>query len=138
MALLFEFLAEQWLLVSALLVCVILLVRHESRKAGPTLTPQQLVNKVNKDQAQVVDLRDAAEYKQGHIVDAINIPHAQLGNKISELEPYRDRPLVLVCKMGQHSGAASKTLQAHGFSDISRLGGGMMEWSSAQLPLVNH
>ncbi len=137
MAQILEFLADQWLLSGALAACVVLLIQHESRRGGPTLTPQQLVNKVNREQAVVVDLRDAKDYKAGHIVDAINIPRAKLAERIGELESYRDKPLILVCKMGQHSGPAGKTLRAKGFSDVSRLRGGMMEWNSAQLPLVS-
>lgn len=136
MALFLEFVTQQWMLVGALLVCIILLVKHESRRGGPTLTPQQVINKVNAEQAVIVDLRDAKEFKAGHIVDAINIPHAKLADKVSELESYRNKPLILVCKMGQHSGAAGKTLRAKGFEDVSRLNGGMMEWNSSQLPLV--
>lgn len=136
MALFIEFLTQQWILVSALLVCIILLIKHESKRGGPTLSPQQVVNKVNSDGAVIVDLREPKEYKAGHIVDAINIPHAKLADKMSELESYRNKPLILVCKMGQHSGAAGKTLRAKGFEDVSRLSGGMMEWSNSQLPLV--
>ena len=137
MALFLEFLAEQWMLASALALCIFLFFQHESRRGGPTLSPQQLINKVNSEQAVVVDLRDAKEFKTGHIVDAINIPHAKLSEKLGELESYRDKPLILVCKMGQHAGAAGKTLRAAGFDNVSRLNGGMMEWSNSQLPLVN-
>lgn len=137
MALFFEFLAAQWMLVAALLVCVTLLIRHESLKGGPSLTPQQLVNQVNQQQAVVVDLRDSKEFQQGHIVDAINIPHAKLADRMAELEPYKQQPLILVCKIGQHAGAAGKQLTAAGFEQVSRLGGGMMEWNSSQLPLVS-
>lgn len=136
MAQFFEFLAQQWMLAGGLAVCVLLLIQHESRRGGPSLSPQQLVNRVNQDDAVVVDLRDAKEYKEGHIVDALNIPHAKLADKMAELEPYRNRPLVLVCKIGQHSGAAGKALRAKGFEDVSRLRGGMVEWSNSQLPLV--
>lgn len=136
MAQFIEFLGQQWLLVSGLVVAIALLIRHESQRGGATLSPQQVINEVNKNQAVVLDLRDAADYKKGHIVDAINIPSAKLADRISELESYRDRPLILVCKMGQHSGAAGKTLAANGFVNISRLSGGMMEWQSMQLPLV--
>ena len=137
MAQLLEFLAEQWILASALIVCIILLIKHESRKGGPTLSPQQLISLVNKEEAVIVDLRDSNEFKQGHIVDALNIPHAKLADRMAELESYRDKPLILVCKMGQHSGAAGKTLAASGFEQVSRLSGGMMEWQSSQLPLVS-
>ena len=137
MALFLEFLAAQWMLVAGLLVCVALLIKHESLKGGPSLTPQQLINQVNQQQAVVVDLRDSKEFQQGHIVDAINIPHAKLAARIAELEPHKQQPLILVCNIGQHAGAAGKQLTAAGFEQVSRLGGGMAEWKSAQLPLVS-
>lgn len=136
MALFLEFLAEQWILATALAVCLMLLLQYESRKGGASLTPQQLINQVNQQQAVVVDLRDKKEFNQGHIVDALNIPHAKLKDCLAELEAYKDKPVVLVCKLGQHSGSAGKLLTAGGFGKVSRLGGGMLEWQSSQLPLV--
>lgn len=136
MALFLEFLAEQWMLAGGLAVCLMLLFQHESRKGGPSLTTQQLIHQVNQQQAVVVDLRDSKEFQQGHIVDALNIPHAKLAERVAELESYRDKPVILVCKMGQHAGAAGKVLKAKGFEQVSRLSGGMTEWGSSQLPLV--
>jgi rhodanese-related sulfurtransferase len=136
MALLIEFLSQQWILALALVVCLVLLMQHESRKGGQLLSSQQLINKVNQEQAVVLDLRDTADFDRGHVVDAVNIPAAKLADRLQELESYRDRPIILVCKMGQHSGAAGKTLGQNGFSDVARLRGGMTEWESSQLPLV--
>ena len=130
------FLGQQWLLVGILVACVFLLIKHESNKGGESLSPQQVINVVNQKEGVIIDLRDAADYKEGHIVDAINIPSAKLASRVGELESYRDRPLILVCKMGQHSGAAGKTLVAEGFENISRMQGGMMEWQNMQLPLI--
>ena len=132
----FTFLAEQWVLTAMLIAAVFLLIQHESRKGGKTLSPQQLVNRVNKDDAIVVDVREEKEYKQGHIVDAINIPHAKMTERWVELEKYREKPVILVCNLGHHSGPAVKVLAGHGFADLSRLGGGMTEWKNMQLPLV--
>lgn len=137
MALFIEFLSTQWILVAALIVCLSLLFRHESKKGGPTLSSQQLVGLVNKEQAIVVDLRDSKEFQQGHIVDAINIPHAKLADRMAELDAYKAKPVVLVCKIGQHSGAAGKQLAAAGYEQVSRLSGGMSEWQNSQLPLVS-
>jgi rhodanese-related sulfurtransferase len=136
MAQFIEFLSQQWMLVSALIVCLALLLRHESRKGGESLTTQQMINQINKDKAVVVDLRESSEFNQGHIVDAINIPHNKLASRIDELQRYKDKPIVLVCKLGQHSGAAGKQLAAAGYEQVSRLSGGMAEWQSSQLPLV--
>lgn len=136
MALFLEFLGQQWILVGALAVCGALLINHESRRGGTSLSPQQLVNILNKGDAMLVDLRDSAEFSKGHIVDAINIPHAKLKDQLQMLESHRDKPIILVCKMGQHSGASGKLLAAEGFTDINRLSGGLLEWQNMQLPLV--
>jgi rhodanese-related sulfurtransferase len=131
-----EFLAQQWILASALAVAVMMLFYHESRKSGQSLSPQQAINLVNREDGVFVDLRDSKEFGQGHIVDALNIPAAKLDARLAELEKYRDKPIVLVCKMGQNSSAAGKTLKAQGFSQVFRMSGGMMEWGTMQLPLV--
>lgn len=136
MALFIEFLAQQWILAGALVVCVALFFNHESRKSGKSLTPQQAITMVNAEEGVFVDLRDHAEFGKGHIVDAINIPVSKLDERIAELETFREKPVVLVCKMGQQAGSAGKKLGTLGFSQVYRMGGGMMEWSSSQLPLV--
>ena len=113
-----------------------MLVLHEARKSGPSVSPQQAINLVNSEQGVFLDLRDAADYKQGHIVEAMNIPATKLAARMAELEKHRDKPIVLVCKMGQQSGAAGKQLKADGFDRVYKMTGGMMEWSNLQLPVV--
>ncbi|MAT91529.1 MAG: sulfurtransferase [Halioglobus sp.] len=136
MALFLEFLAQQWVLVGAILVLFVLLIMHESRRSGPSLSPQQAINLVNGEKGLFVDLRDAGEFKKGHIVGAVNIPAAKLTERMAELEKYRDKPLVLVCKMGQQSGAAGKQLKAANYERVYKMSGGMMEWGNLQLPTV--
>ncbi len=136
MELFLEFAAEQWMLMGALLVAIAMLINHESRKAGPAVSPQQAINLVNAESGVFVDLRDAAAFKQGHIVDAVHIPTAKLAARQGELESYRDKPVVLVCNMGQQAGTAGKQLRAAGFNRVYKMAGGMMEWSNLQLPTV--
>jgi rhodanese-related sulfurtransferase len=137
MALFLEFLAQQWMLVGALLVTVLMLVMHESRRSGPSLSPQQAINLINAEEGVFLDLRDGGDYKQGHIVDALHIPAGKLSERIAELEKYRDRPIVLVCKMGQQSAAAGKQLRTAGYEKVYKMSGGMMEWGNLQLPVVS-
>ncbi len=136
MQLFFEFLAQQWTLAAALLAVLIMLFVHETRKSGPSLTPQQAINLVNSEEGVFLDLRDAAEFGKGHIVGAINIPAAKLPERMVELEKYKDKPIVLVCKMGQQSGTAGKQLRAAQYDKVSKMTGGMMEWTNLQLPTV--
>lgn len=124
------------MLAGALAVAVGMLWYHESRKSGQSLTPQQAINLVNSEDGVFLDLRESGEYGKGHIVNSLNIPATKLDGRLAELEKYRDKPVVLVCKMGQHSGASGKKLREQGFLKVFRMGGGMMEWGQQQLPLV--
>ena len=134
------FASDQWLLITLLAAAVWGLFFIENQRAGKRLTPQTLTQLVNGDGAVVVDLREKNEYEQGHIVDATNIPYKSLqgstdGDAYEAFAPYRDKAVVVVCKMGQHSSHVAKQLAQKGY-DVYRLGGGLMEWQSAQLPLV--
>jgi rhodanese-related sulfurtransferase len=137
MQLFLEFAAQQWILIAALMASVGMLIAHEARKAGPALSPQQAINLVNAEGGVFVDLRDAAAFKKGHIVDAIHLPAAKVVERKDELEAWRDKPVVLVCNMGQQAGAAAKQLRAAGFDRVFKMAGGMIEWSNLQLPTVS-
>jgi len=136
MALFLEFVAQQWIQFAALLALAVMLVVHEARKSGPSLTPQQAINLVNEEGGIFLDLRDASEFKKGQIVSAVNIPVSKLPERMVELDKYLDKPIVLVCKMGQHSGAAGKQLRAANCSRVYKMSGGMTEWGNLQLPMV--
>lgn len=138
MDLFFEFLTQQWILVAALLAVIVMLFMHETRKSGTSLSPQQAINLVNAEGGVFVDLRDTADFRAGHIVDAMHIPSSKLINNTGLLEKYRDKPIVLVCKMGQTAGPVGKKLNAEGFASVNIMTGGMMEWKNLQLPLVNN
>ncbi len=136
MALFLEFVSQQWVLVAAIMVVAAMLYFHESRKSGPSLSPQQAINIVNAQEGLFLDLRDAGEYKKGHIVNALHIPALKLESRLAELEKHKSKPIVLVCKMGQQAGAAGKQLKANGFEQVYKMTGGMMEWSNLQLPTI--
>ncbi|MDP5053143.1 MAG: rhodanese-like domain-containing protein [Congregibacter sp.] len=136
MELFLEFAAQQWILMAALAVSIGMLIAHEGRKSGPALSPQQAITLVNREDGVFVDLRDAAAFKQGHIVEARHIPLAKLTERRAELDAFKDKPVILVCKMGQQAATAGKQLREAGFSQVYKMAGGMMEWSSLQLPTV--
>lgn len=135
MANFFIFLSQQWMLVSILLVLVILFIRHETKRGGAQITIHELTTLVNRANAVVVDIRDANDYKEGHIVDAIHIPYGKLKERQAELDKYKEVPVIIVDKMGQYSGTAGNQLREAGFK-VSRLDGGMTEWRNSNLPVV--
>ena len=133
---LFAFVGGHPYLVGLFVVLLALFVRNEITRGGATISAQEVVNLVNQEGAVILDIRDKAEFEQGHIVDAINIPYTNLDARVDELQKYQDKPLVIACKMGQHSGAAGTALRKAGFENVSRLRGGITEWRGQSLPVV--
>jgi len=92
----------------------------------------QLINHKN---ALVLDVREQREYDAGHIVSSKLIPLGKLYDRIGELEKYRERPIVVVCRSGQRSAAACALLGKQGFTHAVNLNGGVIAWQKASLPL---
>lgn len=92
----------------------------------------QLINHKN---ALILDVREESEFNSGHIRDAKLIPLLKLKERIGELERYRERPIVVVCRSGNRSGTASALLGNREFGQVYNLIGGMMAWQKADLPL---
>jgi rhodanese-related sulfurtransferase len=82
--------------------------------------------------AVVVDVREHAEWKTGHIQGAIHIPLAHLSGRLAQLPS--GKTIVTVCRSGHRSAAAARTLTRAGH-DVLNLRGGMNAWARAGLPL---
>jgi rhodanese-related sulfurtransferase len=136
MSQLFEFIGNHPILVSLFAALLALFIRNETQRGGRGVSPQELVNLVNRQGAVVLDVRDSKEFAAGHIVDAVNVPHGALEDRLGELEKYKSKPVTIVCTMGQHAGAAGTVLRKSGFAEVSRLSGGMTEWRNQNLPVV--
>jgi len=130
-----EFVGRHWDLFLALAAVVFFLARSE-KGAGNNLNAQQVVEKMSHHDAIVVDVREANEVASGMIRGAIHIPLAQLKERISELEKYKDKPIVMACRSGNRSSHALGILRKNGFSDLYNLKGGVMAWKHASLPLT--
>ena len=109
---------------------------NEGKQGGAAITPTNLVTLVNREGAVIVDIRDMKDFSAGHIAGAVNMPFSSLDSRVGELESFKEKPVVLVCKMGQHAGAFGRKLKAQGFENVRRLSGGMAEWSANSLPVI--
>jgi len=118
----FVFISEQWILVSLLICLVVALIWVESNKGGKTLNFHEVTRLLNSEQAVLIDVRDNKEYKAGHIVGALNVPHTKLSDNVDSLEKYRQKTLIVVDKMGQHGGMVGKQLRDKGFT-VARMQG---------------
>lgn len=131
----FVFVSEQWLLASLLLILIYTFAFMERIKGGKPISPQEATAMINGEKAVLVDLREAKEFNEGHIAGALHIPVSKINSRMSELDKYRDRVIILVDKLGQHAGATGKSLGKAGFQ-VRRLRGGIGEWAGQGLPLI--
>src|SRR5664279_447280 len=61
---------------------------------------------MNKEGALLLDVREPEEFSAGHAPNAKLIPLGQLGSRLQEIMPYKDKPIVVMCRSGRRSGIA--------------------------------
>ncbi len=101
-----------------------------------SLKPAELTHLINSGNAVVIDLSASGEFEKGHIVGSRNVQPAQLTPAHKLLASAKQSPVVLVCRTGNASATAAKTLKKAGFEQVSVLEGGIPAWQAADLPLV--
>lgn len=104
-------------------------------RPGNEVSPLEAVQLINRRDAVVIDVRDAAEYAAGHITNARHIPEAQLAERMKELEKFKARPLIVACRVGGRAASAASVLRKHGFGEVFALHGGIGAWQQASMPL---
>jgi rhodanese-related sulfurtransferase len=113
-------------------VLLVLFFVLEGQRNGRKISPQSLGILVKAKNAMLIDLRDAKDFREGHISGSRNIPYSQITSHIEELKS-ADRPLVFICNLGQIAGTA---LQQVGHTEADRRDGGISHWKTQGLPLI--
>lgn len=135
---LLEFIGHHPLLFVAFFGVLALLIVTElrSRLSGVRqVGPGEATQLSNREDAVFLDIRDDGEYRNGYIPGAIHIPLKQLPERAAELDKYRDRPLIAYCRSGNRSHGAAGILRKRGFEKVYNLGGGILAWQNANLPM---
>ena len=106
---------------------------------GPALIePKAIVERLAWGDRSLVllDVRTPAEYAEGHIPGAINIPHTEVASRIGELSDARGRDLVVYCRSGVRTEQALAALRGAGFSRLFHLNGDYTRWSEEKRPVT--
>ncbi len=93
------------------------------------------VNLINRKDALLIDVREPADFAAGHIPNARNVPAAQVAERLKEFEKYKSKPVIVHCRNGQRSGAATNAFRKAGFSEAVKLRDGLTAWEQANLPI---
>jgi len=100
------------------------------------IDPAQATLLMNREDALLLDVREDSEWKSGHVPGARHVALSQLGKHLSELESFKDKPVIICCAAGARSTAACAQMQKAGFGKVFSLAGGIQAWKDAKLPLT--
>jgi hydroxyacylglutathione hydrolase len=106
-----------------------------SNATGPETVKQVSADDIaaGPEDVTIVDVRNDAEWNDGHIPGAIHIPLGDLAGRANEL--IKETPVVTICHSGHRSLTAADELIAQGFTDVASLNGGMVAWVKAGHPI---
>ena len=109
-----------------------------------TISPSQALEKLNKNECNLIDIRDAVELENlGKIESSINIPRGLLEFMIHPESVFiqnnnldLNKEIVLFCAAGGRSALATKTLKEMGFKKVSHVEGGFGSMSNSGFKVV--
>jgi rhodanese-related sulfurtransferase len=83
---------------------------------------------------QVLDVRERAEWDEGHIPGSHHIPYHDIRAVPDEIEG--SAPVAVICASGERSAVAASMLQRHGALLVIHVaGGGVGTWTRMGLPI---
>lgn len=136
---LIEFARDNFILSGIWMALVIMLVYSF---VSPLLSKAKRVDNhqatllINKEDAIVLDIRSQKDFKAGHIIGSKQIkPEEVREGNFSKLEKDKDKPIIVVCAMGNLAAATANKMVKQGFTNVNVLSGGINSWQGASLPL---
>lgn len=128
-----EGMIQKGLMALALVAVVAFLPRLISRlRQKPMISIPDLKQRLdNEEDLLLLDVRTAEDFigEQKHIAGATNIPLEDLPGRLTEVEDYQERPIVIVCRTDKRSAKAAQLLGRKGFADVHVAKGGMTDWN---------
>jgi rhodanese-related sulfurtransferase len=122
--------------LGGLLVLFIANEIHGQVAGGKRLAPPEAVRMINDRDIVVVDLRPAADFKKGHLMNALNLPVGKLVERAGELPKDKSKPLLLYCALGGVAAEAAAKLRKLGYAEVYPLRGGLNGWLASNLPVT--
>lgn len=120
----------------AVLLALIANEVHGTVTGGKRLGPMDAVRMINDREPLVLDVRAAADFKKGHVLNALNLPLAKLDERAGEIGRDKARPVIVYDALGGAAVEAALKLRKLGHSEVYPLRGGLNGWLGANLPVT--
>ncbi len=131
-----DFINQNILLISLVAMSAIgLLMPLIKGRSANELSPAEATLLINREDAYILDVREGDEFAAGHLPEAKSIPLAKLAERVSEIEKYKDKPIIVCCASGMRSAKGCGELGKLGFAKVHSLAGGVDAWVGAGYPI---
>lgn len=116
-------------LLSLFLVQLLVLPQCLAADATPVMPASELVQRIKDGSAPfILDVRSEREFASSHIPGAVNIPHVDIKDRLSEILAFKEKEVVVHCESGVRAGIAEAVLHGAGFKRVVHLEGDMRAW----------
>jgi len=99
------------------------------------ISSAELKKRINEGDAPImIDVREPYEWDRQALDGVEKISLSTLPAKLPDLQDWKDKEVVLICRSGGRSGQATQYLKSQGFENARNLTGGMLGWKAAVDP----
>jgi rhodanese-related sulfurtransferase len=105
----------------------------QRKTMGESVNVDGAVALMNRDNAVLLDVRDAAAFGKGRVAQAKSTPFADLETRAAEF--VKQACVIIMDADGKQAAKAAKTLRAAGAPRVVVLEGGFAAWTAAGLPV---
>jgi rhodanese-related sulfurtransferase len=135
---LLEYIVHHPLLTGATLLVAVAVLAYEASRArggGQSVGPTEAVRLLNQG-ALMLDVRPQDHFDAGHVIDARNLPSADVAQGSDVIKRFKDKGVITCCETGTSGAAAARILRSQGYTKVANLRGGLQAWRAENLPLV--
>ena len=135
---LLEYITRHPLLVGVTAAIALAALAYElsrARSGGQSVGPTEAIRLLNQG-AVMLDVRARDQFDAGHVIDARNVPAAEVDGAAESLKRLREKVVIACCENGLASAGVARALRALGFTQVATLRGGLQNWKAENLPLV--
>ncbi len=116
---------------------LILFVTSSTAQTTTDISAKEARTMLQKDTSIVLlDVRSPGEHMEERIADKPLMPLQYVESKIAQLEPYKNKKIIVYCRSGNRSGLAVEILREYGFNAFN-MEGGIIQWKREKFPTIS-
>ncbi len=133
-----QFIIANWMLIGVALASggMLLWPVFMGGAGAGEVTATQAVQRINREKAVVIDVREPAEFAQAHVQGAKNIPVNELESRLPAEVKAKTTPVILVCATGVRSRRAVAVAKKLGYENATSMAAGIKGWLAVNLPVA--